>query len=130
MILGLAGGCAGHDPAVVNAPAPPPLQPNARSDCDRAAYEIEGVLQGTPAVTGVAVPTCAKAIVSTSLGADGVGRATAVCRTATTRTVENNVVAVSVVSADGTELATGTSTATCGPPKSARARPAAPARPR
>jgi hypothetical protein len=128
MILGLAGGCSGYDDAVVNARTPPPPNANTRSDCARAAYEIEGALQGTASLRGVRVPSCAKAYVSTSLGVDGVAQAVDICRTATSQTAVNSVTAVGVVSADGTELASGTTAEDCAAASSAPVRPTAPAR--
>ncbi|MFD0525738.1 hypothetical protein [Paractinoplanes durhamensis] len=66
-------------------------------------------------MTSVDVPSCDKAVVSTSLGADEGDLAAGLCQNAANEAGPHGVAAVSVVSADGKELATGTDPASCKP---------------
>ncbi|MET0492263.1 MAG: hypothetical protein ABW000_03935 [Actinoplanes sp.] len=116
VLLGFAGGCGGSDDdAAVTAPAGPAAattEPPAE-DCGAAQAEIEASLTGMGAVTSVTVPTCDKAVVATSLGADEGDQAASLCQNAANEASTHGVAAVSVVSADGKELATGTTAEDC-----------------
>ena len=121
VLLGFAGGCGGSDddagvtataePAAVT--TEPPVAP--AGDCGAAQAEIRASLTGMGAVTSVDVPTCDKAVVATSLGADEGDQAASLCQNAASGASTHGVGSVSVVSADGRELATGTNTEDCKP---------------
>ena len=119
VLLGFAGGCGGSDDdAAVPAPAGPgaaTTDPAAApaADCGAAQAEIQASLTGMGAVTSVDVPTCDKAVVATSLGADEGDQAASLCQNAANEASTHGVAAVSVVSADGKELATGTTAEDC-----------------
>ena len=124
LILGLASGCVGHGigpimttspsvsvPAPEDVPAPPPV--GVPDDCKQAAFEIQAALQADEVVTGVAVPSCGRAIVSTSLGPDEEVQAADICRAAAGQAGPLGVAAVRVVSDDGTLLAAGSTAEDC-----------------
>ncbi|GIF17984.1 hypothetical protein BJ973_009052 [Actinoplanes tereljensis] len=119
-LLGFAGGCGTSDSSdstattsaatATTGTAAAPAQ-----DCGAAQAEIKASLTGMGAVTSVEVPTCDKAVVATSLGADEGDQAASLCQNAANEASTHGVSAVSVVSADGTELATGTNAEDCKP---------------
>jgi hypothetical protein len=119
VLLGFAGGCGGSDDdAGVTAPAGPAAattEPPAApaEDCGAAQAEIRASLTGMGAVTSVDVPTCDKAVVATSLGADEGDQAAGLCQNAANEASTHGVASVSVVSAQGAELATGTTAEDC-----------------
>ncbi|MGX6600555.1 hypothetical protein ACWKSP_00240 [Micromonosporaceae bacterium Da 78-11] len=119
VLLGLAGGCGGSDDAVGTAATAGPAaaatdQPaDSAGDCGAAQAEIKASLTGMGAVTSVDVPTCDKAVVATSLGADEGDQAASLCQNAANEASGHGVGSVSVVSADGKELATGTTAEDC-----------------
>ncbi|WP_213007681.1 hypothetical protein [Paractinoplanes toevensis] len=114
VLLGLAAGCGTSDdsngarigPATMTTDAP-------AQDCGAAQAEIKASLTGMGAVTSVDVPTCDKAIVATSLGADEGDQAASLCQNAASEASTHGVGSVSVVSVDGKELATGTDSENC-----------------
>jgi hypothetical protein len=122
VLLGFAGGCGGSDddpgatatagPAAAATTAPP-AEP--AGDCGAAQAEIEASLTGMGAVTSVDVPACDKAVVATSLGAEEGDQAASLCQNAASEAHNHGVASVSVVSADGKELATGTNSTDCKP---------------
>jgi hypothetical protein len=78
-----------------------------------AQAEIKASLTGMGAVTSVEVPTCDKAVVATTLGAHEGDQAASLCQNAANEASTHGVASVSVVSADGKELATGTTPEDC-----------------
>jgi len=74
---------------------------------------VEFVKQISPAVTSVEVLSCAKAVVTTSLGADGSGDALRICQVAANAAHDHGVARTSVVTTDGKELASGTAAVDC-----------------
>jgi len=122
VLLGFAGGCGGSDDdaagrTATTGPAAATTDTAAEpaGDCGAAQAEIKASLTGMGAVTSVDVPTCDKAVVTTSLGADEGDQAASLCRNAASGASTHGVGSVSVVSADGRELATGTNTEDCKP---------------
>ncbi|MEU4243584.1 hypothetical protein [Actinoplanes sp. NPDC026619] len=119
VLLGFAGGCGGSDAADSSAPTTAPAAAAtgttaaAAADCGAAQAEIKASLTGMGAVTSVDVPTCDKAVVATSLGADEGDQAASLCQNAANEASSHGVGSVSVVSADGKELAGGTTAADC-----------------
>jgi hypothetical protein len=119
VLIGFAGGCGGSDDdagvTATAAPAAATTDPPAApaEDCGAAQAEIQASLTGMGAVTSVDVPTCDKAVVATSLGAGEGDQAAGLCQNAANEASTHGVAAVSVVSADGTELATGTTAEDC-----------------
>jgi hypothetical protein len=121
VLLAFAGGCATSDDndtagntattgaatATTDAPAAP------AEDCGAAQAEIKASLTGMGAVTSIDVPTCDQAVVATSLGADEGDQAAGLCQNAANEASTHGVKSVSVVSADGKELATGTNAEDC-----------------
>jgi hypothetical protein len=122
MVLGLTGACGGSGDTPPDAPAPAPAASaqdtapdEAGGDCGAAANEIKAALQVMGDVTDVAIPSCDKAVVTTSLGADGKDLAASICQNAANEASSHGVAAVSVVSSDGEELAAGTTAENCAP---------------
>jgi len=121
VLLGFAAGCGGSDdetgttatPGPAAATTDAPAEP--AGDCGAAQAEIKASLTGMGAVTSVEVPTCDKAVVATSLGADEGDQAASLCQNAASEASGHGVASVSVVSADGKELATGTNSEDCKP---------------
>ncbi|AGZ41044.1 hypothetical protein [Actinoplanes friuliensis] len=117
VLLGFTGACGGSDDkaagttATADATAAPADEP--AGDCGAAQAEIKASLTGMGAVTSVDVPTCDKAVVATTLGADEGDQAASLCQNAANEASTHGVAAVSVVSADGKELATGTTAEDC-----------------
>ena len=118
VLLGFAGGCGSSDDkdAATTEPAATtttdaPVAPGG--DCGAAQAEIKASLTGMGAVTSVDVPACDKAVVSTSLGADEGDQAAGLCQNAANEASSHGVASVSVVSADGKELAAGTTAEDC-----------------
>ena len=114
---GLTAGCGGSDDGP--AATPPAAAPtttttvDAGDDCGAAAGEIEAALQVMGDVTAVEIPTCDKAVVRTSLDETGGGIATAICQNAANEASTHGVASVSVESAEGRELASGTTAEDC-----------------
>jgi hypothetical protein len=120
VLLGFTGACGGPDDEAAGsttttdattAPADNPAAP--AGDCGAAQAEIKASLTGMGAVTSVEVPTCDKAVVATTLGADEGDQAASLCQNAANEASTHGVASVSVVSADGNELATGTTPEDC-----------------
>ena len=114
-LLLLAGGCG-----EVSSSAPPPVAATttaaaaaAGGDCADAQPEIEASLTGMGSITSVEVLSCAMAVVRTGLAGADAGIAAGICQNAATEASGHGVAAVSIVAADGTELATGTTAADC-----------------
>ncbi|MBU2665233.1 hypothetical protein KOI35_17150 [Actinoplanes bogorensis] len=124
VLLGLSGACGnsgdaaggGSDNAPAGTATTDPVTNDAAApagDCGAAQAEIEASLTGMSAVTSVDVPACDKAVVATSLGAGEGDLAASLCQNAANEASTHGVAAVSVLSADGTELATGTTAEDC-----------------
>ena len=124
VLLGLTGACGQSDDAasgqsdsaVGGTATTEPVENEAAApadDCGAAQAEIKASLTGMSAVTSVDVPTCVKAVVATSLGADEGDLAASLCQNAANEASTHGVASVSVVSADGAELATGTTPEDC-----------------
>ena len=118
-LLGLTGcgGGADDDDAATGPTTAAQETPAQESggECGAAAAEIEASLTGMGSVTSIDVPTCAKAVVATSLGADEGELAASLCQNAASEASTHGVASVSVVSADGAELAAGTNATDCRP---------------
>ncbi len=119
VLLGLAAGCGGSDDetagdtTATTPPAAAAQETPAGEDCGSAALEIKASLTGMSSVTSVDVPSCDKAVVATSLGADEGDLAASLCQNAANEASGHGVASVSVTSADGKELATGTNAEDC-----------------
>jgi hypothetical protein len=117
VLIGSTGACGGSDSAAGSAATTGPAATDTAAapagDCGAAPAEIKASLTGMGAVTSVDVPTCDRAVVATSLGADEGDQAAGLCQNAANEASTHGVGSVSVVSADGTELATGTTPADC-----------------
>jgi hypothetical protein len=115
LLVGLAGGCGGGDVATsVGAPsAAAPTTTAAGGDCADAQPEIQASLTGMGSITSVEVPSCDKAVVKTGLATADADVAAGICQNAANEASGHGVASVSIVAADGTELATGTTAADC-----------------
>ncbi len=122
-LLALLGGCGGSEEkaaggtsaASATAAAPPSPAAAGDDDCGDALLEIKASLTGKGDVTSVEVPTCAKAVVATSLGAGDGDLAASLCLNAASAASTHGVASVSVLSSDGKELAAGTNSEDCKP---------------
>jgi hypothetical protein len=119
-LTGCGGGAdddaaTGPTTAAQETPAEETPAEEAGGDCGAAAAEIKASLTGMGSVTSIDVPTCAKAVVATSLGADEGDLAASLCQNAANEASTHGVASVSVVSAGGTELAAGTDAEDCRP---------------
>lgn len=125
-LLALATGCGGGDDDAATAPAsssgPAAATSSSASstgsgtdECGAALGEIEAGVRVSGFVTSVEVPTCQKAVVKTSLttSPDDVRSAVGICGTGAAQGRPKGVASVSVVAADGTELASGTDSGNC-----------------
>jgi hypothetical protein len=111
-LTGCGGGPDDNDAATGPATT---AQETPAEECGAAAAEIKASLTGMGSVTSIDVPTCAKAVVATSLGADEGELAASLCQNAASEASTHGVASVSVVSADGAELAAGTNAEDCRP---------------
>jgi hypothetical protein len=119
VVLGLTTGCGTPDDdtpvaagPVAATPADEPA-PAAGDDCGDALNEIKATLIVMSDVTSVEVPSCAEAVVHTTLDAGQGDLAASICQNAASASSTHGVAAVRVVSADGKKLATGTTTVDC-----------------
>ena len=110
--LALLAGCGGSSEDAAT-PAEAPSATTAGSDCGDAQPEIQASLTGMGSITSVEVPSCAKAVVTTSLTAADAAIAAGICQNAANEASGHGVAAVSIVTADGQELAAGTTPADC-----------------
>jgi hypothetical protein len=113
--LALLAGCGGSgDDAATPADAPSAAATTAAGgDCADAQPEIQASLTGMGSITSVEVPSCDRAVVKTSLAVADAQIAAGICQNAANEASGHGVAAVSVVAADGTELAAGTTPADC-----------------
>ena len=112
--LALLTGCGGSgEDTATPAEAPSAAATTAGSDCGDAQPEIQASLTGMGSITSVEVPSCAKAVVTTSLTAADAAIAAGICQNAANEASGHGVAAVSIVTADGQELAAGTTPADC-----------------
>lgn len=113
-LLLLAGcGGSGGDVATPTTSPTTAVTDAAGGDCADAQPEIEASLTGMGSITSVEVPSCAKAVVKTGLAVADAEIAAGICQNAANEASGHGVAAVSIVAADGTELATGTTPADC-----------------
>ncbi len=120
LAVGLLAGCGGGSDSTsttagASQPAAATTPAAAADDCAAAQPEIEAGAKATGFVTAVEVASCDKAVIKTSLGTSdaNVGSATGICAIAANEASSHGVAAVSIVSEDGTELATGTNSGDC-----------------
>ena len=115
--LAFLAGCGGSGEDIATPAATPTEAPSATttagSDCGDAQPEIQASLTGMGSITSVEVPSCAKAVVTTSLTAADAAIAAGICQNAANEASGHGVAAVSIVTADGQELAAGTTPADC-----------------
>jgi hypothetical protein len=83
--------------------------------CGPAQTEIEAAVTWTGNVTSVDVPSCDEAFVTTTFGPGDVDPGVGLCPFAAQQASGHGVARVSILAADGTQLATGTTELDCVP---------------